>query len=99
VGQSIYLCQASDISPYGIFLAHVNEDTVPIAPKCWLEFSLPGSRTLISARAELVRQFVHARFLLSAMRFAAIAPSHRRLIASYVNGPPIAAPAPVFLPH
>lgn len=98
VGASMMLCQASNISMDGIFIAHVLEDRMPLLSKCWLEFSLPGSRVLISARGQVRRQFVHAQYLLTAIQFTSIAPSHRRLIESYIDGPPIAAPSPTFLP-
>lgn len=102
VGPRVVLCQANDISTGGMFIASVLDPwrarRAARPGKCWLEFSLPGSDVLIAARAETVRQFVHARFLLTAVRFAAIAPSHRRLIGRYVKGPPVASPVPSFLP-
>jgi c-di-GMP-binding flagellar brake protein YcgR len=99
VGQRVFLCQASNISTGGIFVAHVLEGAPPNPGKCWLEFSLPGSEVLIAARGTVVRQQRHTRYLLSAIRFASIAPSHRRMIQSYIHGPRhLAAAAPSFLP-
>ena len=100
VGNRIFICQASNISAEGIFLAHVKDGSPPTeGMKCWLEFSLPGNpSTLIAARGLVVRQRAHARFILSAIRFACIAPSHRRLINQYVGGPHLAASSPPFLP-
>jgi len=100
VGNQIYLCQASDISTEGIFLAHVKDDeSPPSGSKCWLEFSLPEQpNVLIAVRGVVVRQKAHARFHLSAVRFARIAPSHRRLITNYINGPHQACGLPPFLP-
>jgi hypothetical protein len=99
-GNKIYICQASNISTEGIFLAHVKDGSQATeGMKCWLEFSLPGyPATLIAARGLVLRQRTHARFVLSAIRFACIAPSHRRLINQYVGGPHLASPAPPFLP-
>lgn len=96
IGDRTYLCQAADISADGIFLASVHEGLLPSQAKCSVEFSLPGSEVLISARGRLVRQTMNGRYHLAAIRFAAIAPSHRRLIQRYVRSPGDAA-QPVFL--
>ena len=66
--------------------------------RCLLEFTLPGSRVPIAARGRVIRQVANGRFHLTAIRFATIAPSHRRLIQRYVRCPG-AAPVsqPVFL--
>jgi c-di-GMP-binding flagellar brake protein YcgR len=94
VGEEVLLCQAGDISADGIFLASVVES--PPAAKCLLEFSLPGSSTVISARGRVVRQIQNGRYQLTAVRFATIAPSHRRLIARYVANPEYPAAPPAF---
>jgi hypothetical protein len=100
IGGRTHLCQASNISTAGIFVAHVIEGALPAHGKCWLEFSLPGSNVLIAARGQVVRQKVHSRYLLAAIQFTSIAPSHRRMIGQYVEGPPVASPSPAFLsPH
>jgi c-di-GMP-binding flagellar brake protein YcgR len=87
VGRREFLCQAGDISTSGIFLAEVEGEPQPLGAKCRLEFSLPGSKVMIAARGCVVRQAVNGRFYLSGVRFAAIAPSHRRLIGRYVRNP------------
>lgn len=94
VGEEIMLCQAGDISADGILLASVGES--PPEPKCLLEFSLPGSNTVISARGRTVRQVQNGRYQLTAIRFATIAPSHRRLIDRYVAHPEPPATPPAF---
>lgn len=96
IGRQTHLCQAGNISTEGIFVAHVVEGALPSRGKCWLEFSLPGSNVLIAARGKVVRQKVHSRYLLTAIHFTSIAPSHRRMISQYVEGPPVASPSPVF---
>jgi len=95
----ISLCQANDISTHGIFLARA-EDSVrpPLGGKCWLEFSLPGSDVYIKARGTVVRHLEYNSYLLTAVAFATIAPSHQRMIREYVSGSPLAADNPVFLP-
>jgi hypothetical protein len=98
----IFLSQASDISAEGIFLATAAEEEpgqdprVPGA-KCWLEFNLPNSPVPIKARGRVIRQTQYDRYQLTAIQFAAIAPSHRRLIQEYVTAP-MTPPAPTFLP-
>ena len=65
--------------------------------KCWLEFSLPNSPVPIKARGLVIRQTQYQRYQLTAIQFAAIAPSHRRLILDYVSEP-LTPPMPTFLP-
>jgi hypothetical protein len=80
-----YLCQASNISARGIFLARVFDDFFPGQARCLLEFSLPGSRERITARGQIVRQSRRGRLHLAAVRFFALFPSHQRLIDRYVG--------------
>ena len=99
MGRRWFLFQASDISPDGLFMAHVLDGSAPPGPKCLLEFSLPGSATVIAARGQVIRRINNGRYELAAVRFAAIAPSHRRMIREYVHHPvPPGTSAPVFLP-
>jgi hypothetical protein len=97
VGNRVVLCQAADISAGGIFLASVLDELHPTLreARCLLEFTLPGSRVPIAARGRVIRQVANGRFHLTAIRFATIAPSHRRLIQRYVRSP---AAAPVIQP-
>jgi len=98
MGSDVSLCQASDISTEGMFLARATEDHRQPGQKCWLEFALPGSARTIVARGEVIRQFNYSDYHLTAIRFATLAPSHRRMISEYVDGPPVAARSPAFLP-
>jgi len=98
IGSVVALSQSSDISTEGMFLARATEDHHCSGQKCWLEFNLPDSPRTIVARGEIIRQFNFDDFHLTAVRFATLAPSHRRMIQSYVDGPPVAARSPVFLP-
>jgi hypothetical protein len=78
-----------------MFMASMGEET-PVQGRCTVEFSLPGSSIVISAKAWVVRQMRKGRYYLTAVRFAAIAPSHRRLIGRYVSSPaflPLGLPA------
>jgi c-di-GMP-binding flagellar brake protein YcgR len=97
IGDRIYLCQASDISADGIFLANVLDELHPTHSRCALEFCLPGSRTIIAARGRVVRQTANGRYHLMAVRFSTIAPSHRRMIHRYVKSPTVQHPSPTFL--
>ena len=87
IGRRVFVCQASDISAEGIFLASVLEELHPPDARCLLEFNLPGSRTVISAHGRVVRQAANGRYHLTAVQFSTIAPSHRRLIHRYVKNP------------
>ena len=98
IGSDVALCQSSDISAEGMFLARATEDHRRSGQKCWLEFNLPGCPQTIVARGEIIRQFNYDDFHLTAVRFATLAASHRRMIQNYVEGPPVAARSPAFLP-
>lgn len=98
IGDRVVLCQASDISAGGMFVATVSDELHPGDARCLLEFTLPGSRVPIAARGRIVRQTANGRFRLAAISFAAIAPSHRRLIQRYVRSPAAVPSAqPIFL--
>lgn len=98
VGHRVDLCQASDISADGIFLAQADGQPAPAGQKCWLEFNLPGCEVPICARGRVVRGSDYRSFHLTAVQFRTLAPSHRRLIQRYVEGSPVAHSAPAFLP-
>ncbi len=95
------LSQSSDISENGIFLASATNDLVMTrepGAKCWLEFNLPNSDVQIKARGEVIRQDQYQEYQLTAILFAALAPSHRRMIKAFVNTPQVPLPTPTFLP-
>jgi hypothetical protein len=96
VGKRIFLCQAGNISTEGMLIAKVADESPSFLEKCFLEFSLPGSKVVIGARGRVVRQNIRGRYHLMAIRFAAIAPSHRRMIQSYISSPPTVSAAPTF---
>lgn len=74
-----------------MFVAMVYDGPLPEPAKCWLEFTLPGSSVTITARAEIVWQKRYRHYLLLAVQFATLAPSHRRLIARVPPSPGLAA--------
>ena len=99
LGGRVYLYQAANISTDGIFVASVLDETHTYQAKCLLEFSLPGSNVVITARGRILRQAINGRYHLTAIKFATIAPSHRRLIHRYIKGlslpsPKVASRAP-----
>ncbi|MCK5800906.1 MAG: PilZ domain-containing protein [Deltaproteobacteria bacterium] len=93
-----HLCQAGDINTQGMFLAKVYDEHDPAPSRCWLEFTLPGSPVEVRAKADVVWQARHQHYQLMAVRFAVLAPSHRRLIERYTEGDPIAPRLPPFAP-
>lgn len=99
VGNHTLLCQANDISTQGLFMACVTDHLWPHQTKGRLEFSLPGTEVTITALGRVVRQETFDRFSLTAVKFAALAPSHRRLIEKYIQDPHLTPPmVPTFLP-
>jgi hypothetical protein len=100
IGRRTFLCQASDISTEGIFMAKVSEDLPSNKIKCRLEFNLPGSSVLITARGRVVRGEKNGRYQLNAIEFSALAPSHRRMIHQYIESPfQIPPQTPTFIPR
>lgn len=69
----------------------------PRPSRCWLEFDLPGGDRTIVARAALVHERRRAAYHLMAFQFAALAPSHRRMIAAFADHAPKLAGVPHFL--
>ena len=92
LGREVLLCQSADLSPEGMMLARVWDRHAATPRRCWLEFDLPGAARTIVARGALVREERRAPYQLLAFHFAALTPTHRRLIADYTAGAPRAAP-------
>lgn len=88
------LCQAGDINSHGMLLATIYDRPLPHDARCWLEFSLPESDVLVRTRADVVWQDRQQHYQLMAVRFAVLAPSHRRLIEEYTRQQPAVPPPP-----
>jgi hypothetical protein len=97
-GNRLSLCQASNICTEGIFIAQAEGEPEGGGDCCLLEFSLPTSDAPVRVKGRVVRQLEYNCYRLCAVQFTAIAPTHRRLIQGYVQGPSLAASAPPFLP-
>ncbi len=91
-GRDDHLCQAGDINTHGVFLAKVYDERETDEKRCWLEFTLPESEIQVQAKGDVVWQMRHQHYQLMAVRFAVLAPSHRRLIERYTAGTPVAPP-------
>lgn len=96
MGDRVYVCQAGDLSSKGMLLARLDDDEFDDAKKCWLEFGLPGYSPQIAARGHVVRHHRRGKYQLMGVRFASIAPSHRRLIDNYIQCAPFPEPTQVF---
>jgi hypothetical protein len=81
LGEEVFLCQAKDISRQAIRLRRVLEP-VRQAPRVSLEFQLPGSREVIWAHGEVIREPGESGVVV---RFLAMAEGHRRLIDGYIR--------------
>jgi hypothetical protein len=81
LGEEVYLCQTRDISKQAIRLRRVLEPERE-APRVSLEFQLPGTREIIWAHGEVVREPGEDGVVV---RFLAMADGHRRLIDGYVR--------------
>lgn len=87
VESRVFVCQASNMSYGGMFLARVFEHCYEQAPKCRLEFGLPGGedRESLSVPARIVRQTRRGRYHLMGVRFSSLSPVHRRMLGQYLQ--------------
>ncbi len=90
IGESLFMCHASDISEDGIFLSKLIEPRYR-GKEIGLEFALPGDGEIIWARGEIVREGHRRRSEGSAIRFTIMAEGFRRLIKKYVERHELAA--------
>jgi hypothetical protein len=84
LGESLFMCHASDISEEGIFLSKLLEPRYQ-GNEVGLEFALPGDGEIIWARGEIVREGRRRRAEGSAIKFTILPEAFRRLIKRYVD--------------
>lgn len=87
VESRVFVCQASNLSYGGMFLARVFERCYEQAPKCMVEFGLPGGAEdeHLAVPARIVRQTRRGRYHLMALRFSSLSPSHRRMLGEFLH--------------
>ncbi|MHB8420539.1 MAG: PilZ domain-containing protein [Myxococcales bacterium] len=90
VGESMFMCHASDISEDGIFLSRLLEPSFS-GSEVALELALPGDEEILWARGEIVRQGHRRRCEGSAIRFTILPEAYRRKIQRYVERNDLAA--------
>ncbi|HEY3452837.1 MAG TPA: PilZ domain-containing protein [Myxococcales bacterium] len=82
-----FMARAKDISPDGIYLAQLLEPSADEA-RVGVQFQLPGSKEVIYAEGEIVRDARRGKVPGNGVRFTLITDYHRRLIERYVaRGP------------
>jgi hypothetical protein len=90
LGESLFMCHASDISEDGIFLSKLLEPRYR-GKEVGLEFALPGNGEIIWARGEIVREGRRRRSEGSAIKFTILPEGFRRLIKKYIERYELAA--------
>jgi hypothetical protein len=90
MGESLFMCHASDISEDGIYLSKLIEPRKQVT-EVGLEFELPGDPGIIWARGEIVRESRRRRAEGTAIRFTVLPEAFRERIRSYVDRAELAA--------
>ena len=87
VESRVFVCQASNLSHGGMFLARVFERCYEQAPKCRLEFGLPCGEEdeHLSVPARIVRQARRGRYHLMGVRFSPLPPGHKRMLGQFLQ--------------
>ena len=78
-----FMARAKDISPEGIYLTQLLEPDAADA-RVGVQFQLPGTREVIYAEGEIVRDGLRGRAAGNGIRFTLITDYHRRLIRRYI---------------
>jgi hypothetical protein len=79
-----FMARAKDISAEGIFLTQLIEPTAA-EERIGVQFQLPGTRELIYAEGEIVRDASDGRASGHGVRFTLITDHHRRLIRRFIS--------------
>ena len=82
-----FMARANNISPDGIFLTQLIEPLADDA-RIGVQFQLPGSKEVIYAEGEIVREAHRGRADGNGVRFTLITDYHRRLIERFVTRAP-----------
>ena len=90
MGESLFMCHASDISEDGIYLSKLIEPRKAVAD-VGLEFELPGDAGIIWARGEIVRESRRRSAEGTAIRFTVLPEAFRKRIRRYVDRAELAA--------
>ncbi len=84
MGESLFMCHASDISEDGIYLSKLIEPRT-LDGEVGLEFELPDDGEIIWARGQIVRESRRRRAEGTAIRFTAMPEAFRKRIRRYVD--------------
>jgi hypothetical protein len=79
-----FMARAKDISPEGIYLTQLIEPDKGEG-RIGVQFQLPGTREVIYAEGEVMREGVRNAARGNGIRFTLITDYHRRLIERYVT--------------
>lgn len=78
-----FMARARDISPEGLYLTQLIEPQAG-EERVAVQFQLPGTREIIYAEGEVVREAERGRARGNGIRFTLLTEYHRRLIERYV---------------
>ena len=82
-----FMARAKDISPEGIYLTQLIEPAAEDA-RIGVQFQLPGTKEVIYAEGEIVRDARRGRAPGNGIRFTLITDYHRRMIERFVARAP-----------
>ena len=85
VGSDLHRCFATDISPTGLYMERTCTPMERRSNFVQVEIPLPGIGDTLWAKAEVVYDCFDALFHGTAIRFAAMAGMHRRLLEAWLH--------------
>ena len=84
LGESMFMCRATDISESGIFLGKLLEPRFR-GTEVGIELKLPGESEIVWARGEIVRNGRRRLGEGTAIKFTILPEAYRRAIRKYVE--------------
>ena len=84
-GGQFFLPMLSNLSDTGLLIECPSSLEMPRKASAFVELTLPGVKTIIKARCQLVRETCHGFFRRRAMRFVDIAAVDRLHIQNYLQ--------------
>ena len=85
VGDEPFACRTKDLSQTGVYLRKLIEPDRADGDLVGLEFTLPGSREVIWASGEVVRDVEAAHEEGVAIRFVSMADRHRKMLCDFID--------------
>ena len=85
VGDEPFACRTIDLSQTGVYLRKLIEPSRADGDVVGLEFTLPGSREVIWASGEVVRDEESEQLEGVAIKFVSMAERHRKMLCDFID--------------